>query len=310
MRTVHTAPTGTALAPLTAVAARALPKTEGYFRGVGRRLLHDKISLAALIVFLGIVAVSVAAPLVNDAVLHQDPNRGVLTRKFRPPSRDHLLGTDDYGRDELARLLVAGRVSLGIGALSMLISVTLGVALGVVAAYYGKFVDDSVNALVQTINNIPTLFLLIMLAVVFRPGVVGLSLIIGLTGWTGTTRLIRGRVLSERRRDYVDAAIANGASPPRVMARHILPNVASLVLLVAGGDVIGAIFAEASISYLGFGVQIPTASWGNMLSKSFDFFEQAPWLVIVPGVMVMLTILCLFQLTDGLRDALDPYLKT
>lgn len=282
---------------------------EGYFRGVWRRLSADKLSLAALIVLFGIIAVSVAAPAINDGILHQDPNRGRLTQRFRSPSGDHLLGTDDFGRDELARLLVAGRVSLGIGFLSMAISLGLGVALGVIAAYYGKFVDDTVNALVQIINNIPTLFLLIMLAVVFRPNVFGLAAIIGLTGWTGTTRLIRARVLSERRRDYVDAAITSGASPPRVMARHILPNVGSLVLLVAGGDVIGAILAESGISYLGFGVQIPTASWGNMLSKSFDYFTQAPWLVVVPGAMVMLTILCLFQLTDGLRDALDPYLQ-
>jgi ABC-type dipeptide/oligopeptide/nickel transport system permease subunit len=139
--------------------------------------------------------------------------------------------------------------------------------------------------------------------------VIGLTVIFGLLGWMGIARYVRFRVLTERRREYVDAAIAIGVHPLRIIFRHILPNISSIILVLAGTEIFGVILAEAGISYLGFGVQIPTASWGNMLSKSFDYFDQAPWLVVAPGVMVVLTVTCLYQLTDGLRDALDPRLK-
>ncbi len=183
-------------------------------------------------------------------------------------------------------------------------------SLGLLAAYYGRWVDDTINAVIQVLNNIPGLFLFIMISVLFRPGVGGLALIFGMLGWTGIARLVRFRVLTERRREYVDAATAIGVHPVRIMFRHILPNVSSIILVLAGTEIFGVILAEAGVSYLGFGVQIPTASWGNMLSKSFDYFNQAPWLVVAPGVMVVLTVTCLYQLTDGLRDALDPRLKS
>jgi peptide/nickel transport system permease protein len=133
--------------------------------------------------------------------------------------------------------------------------------------------------------------------------------IFGVLNWPGIARYVRFRVLAERRRDYVDAASAIGVHPLRIMFRHILPNVSSILLVLAGTEIFSIILSEAGVSYLGFGVQIPTASWGNMLSKSFDYFNQAPWLVIAPGVMVVLTATCLYQLTDALRDALDPRLK-
>jgi peptide/nickel transport system permease protein len=190
------------------------------------------------------------------------------------------------------------------------IALTLGVSLGLFAAFYGRWVDDVINAIIQLLNNIPSLFLLIMLAVLFRPGILGLSLIFGITGWTGVARQVRGRVLSERQRDYVDAAQLAGASDLRIMYRHILPNVMSIILVVAGLGVAGAIVGEAGLSALGFGVQIPTASWGNMLGKSLDYINQAWWLVVVPGVAISVTVLCLLILADALRDALDPRLKS
>ncbi len=294
------------LAPTTAAAYRS----DSFARAAWGRFLRDRFAVAALVIFVLIAAISFTAPLITANILHSDPNRGRLTQKFRSPDREHPLGTDDFGRDQLARLLHAGQVSLSIGFLSAFVSLAIGVSLGMLAAYYGRWVDDAINALVQMFNNIPTLFLLILLSIIFRPSVVGLAFLIGLTGWTGTTRQVRARVLSERRRDYVDAAIVMGARTRRIVYRHILPNVSSLVLVFAGFDIIGAIISEAGISYLGFGVQIPTASWGNMLSKSFDYFTIAPWLIIAPGVIVVLTELCLFQLTDGLRDALDPRLKS
>lgn len=288
---------------------RVAVRSEGYLAGAWRRFRRDRFAMAALVVFLLICAISIAAPLITAHVLHQEPNRGLLTQKFKHPSRAHWLGTDDFGRDVAARLVSAGRVSLTIGFLATAISLSIGTALGLLAAYYGRWVDDAINAAIQVLNNIPGLFLFIMISVLFHPGVIGLAVIFGITGWTGIARLVRFRVLAERRREYVDAASAIGVHPLRIMFRHILPNVSSILLVLAGTEIFGVILAEAGVSYLGFGVQIPTASWGNMLSKSFDYFSQAPWLVIAPGVMVVLTVTCLYQLTDALRDALDPRLK-
>jgi peptide/nickel transport system permease protein len=301
--------------PITAASAlsRAEPagavRSEGYLYGAWRRLRQDRFSMAALILFALICLISLAAPLISAHVLHADPNRGRLTQKFQHPSHSHWLGTDDFGRDVAARLVHAGRISLSIGFGATAISLAIGVSLGLFAAYYGRWADDAINAAIQILNNIPDLFLFIMISVLFHPGVIGLTVIFGLLGWTGIARYVRFRVLTERRREYVDAATAIGVHPLRIIFRHILPNISSIILVLAGTGIFGVILAEAGISYLGFGVQIPTASWGNMLSKSFDYFDQAPWLVVAPGVMVVLTVTCLYQLTDGLRDALDPRLK-
>jgi len=288
---------------------KASVRSEGYLQGAWRRLRRDRFAMAALVLFALICLISLIAPLISAHILHADPNRGRLTQKFQHPNSAHWLGTDDFGRDVAARLLHAGRVSLSIGFGATAISLTIGVSLGLIAAYYGRWADDAINAAIQVLNNIPGLFLFIMISVLFRPGVGGLTVIFGVLGWTGIARLVRFRVLTERRREYVDAATAIGVHPLRIIFRHILPNVSSIILVLAGTEIFGVILAEAGISCLGFGVQIPTASWGNMLSKSFDYFTQAPWLVVAPGVMVVLTVTCLYQLTDGLRDALDPRLK-
>jgi peptide/nickel transport system permease protein len=297
------------VAGLAGAGERPVVRSEGYFRGAWRRLRRDRFSMAALVIFAFICLMSLAAPLISAHILHADPNRGRLTEKFAPPSAKHWLGTDDFGRDVAARLVHAGRVSLSIGFGATAISLTIGVALGLFAAYYGRWVDDAINAAIQVLNNIPTLFLFIMISVLFRPGVAGLTLIFGVLGWTGIARYVRFRVLTERRREYVDAATAIGVHPARIIFRHILPNISSIILVLAGTEIFGVILSEAGVSYLGFGVRIPTASWGNMLSNSFDYFDRAPWLIIAPGVMVVLTVTCLYQLTDGLRDALDPRLK-
>ena len=271
-----------------------------------RRLRRDYVSMVALVLLTLICLIAFSAPVITNNILHADPNRGKLTEKFQPPSKAHYLGTDDFGRDTLARLLHAGRVSLSIGFMVAAISMTIGVGLGLMAGYFGGRVDDAINALIQLIVNIPALFLLILLSVLFRPSVMGLALIFGILGWPNVTRLVRGRVLSERRRDYIDAAIVSGATAPRIMYRHLLPNVISIVLVVAGFEIGAAILGEAGLSALGLGVQIPTASWGNMLSKSLDNFQKAWWLVVAPGVAITVTVFTIFVFADGLRDAFDP----
>jgi len=288
---------------------RAAPyQSQGYLQLSWRRLRRQRGAMIALGVLVAICAITLASTSIDTTILHQDPNRGILSERFQPPTARHILGTDDFGRDQLARLLVAGQVSLAIGFMVASIALTFGIAMGLVAGYYPGLIDDAVNALVQLVLNIPLLFILILLSTLFRPGVVGLSLIFGVTGWPGIARQVRGRVLSERGRDYVLAATVAGASDLRIMYRHILPNVFSVVLVIAGFGVGGAILGEAGLSYLGLGVQVPTASWGNMLSNSLNYFDRAWWMIVAPGAAIVVTVFCIFYFADGLRDALDPRL--
>jgi peptide/nickel transport system permease protein len=278
-----------------------------------RRFLEDRLSVAALLVFGLIVLVTLLAPWLSEHILQTTPDAFMRTSEgaiavLQPPGPSYPLGTDELGRDNLTRLLYAGQVSLTIGFLVAFVSIMIGTSLGLVAGFYGGRTDDLVNALVQLVLNIPSLFVLIILSVLFTPTVLSLAIIFGLFFWPGTTRQVRGEVLSIRGRDYVDAARVLGASDIRIILRHVLPNVVSIVMVVAGIDVAAAILGESALSFLGFGVPVPLASWGNMLSGSQDTFRSAPWLVYPPGLMIFTTVLCVFLLADGLRDALDPRL--
>jgi peptide/nickel transport system permease protein len=270
--------------------------------------------VVALGVLLLIVLVSAAAPLIAGSLLHTDPAQFMRTPAGRiatlqPPGPNYPLGTDDLGRDVLTRLLYAGQVSLLVGFLVAGVSLGLGAPMGLLAAYFSGWVDDVINAVVQFMLNIPALFVLIVLSIFLTPNVIQLAVIFGLFFWPGTARQVRAVALSARSRDYVDAARVLGAGDGRIMVRHILPNVSSVVIVVAGVDMAAAILAESSLSFLGFGVPVPLSSWGNMLSLSQEMFRSAPWLVYPPGVMIFVTVLCVFLVSDGLRDALDPRLS-
>lgn len=229
-----------------------------------------------------------------------------LTQRFLPPSANHLLGTDDFGRDQLARLLFGARVSLSVGFMAAAINLTVGLGLGTVAALYGGRVDDAISWLINTMRSIPGLFLVLIVASIFRVGPVGLAVIIGITSWMGGARLVRGQALQIREMEYIGAARAIGADNVRILARHLLPNVLPIAIVLLGIDVGEAILRESALSYLGLGIQPPDASWGNMLNNAQAFFTRAPWLVYAPGAVIAATVWCLFTLGDGLRDALDP----
>ena len=281
----------------------------GYLESTWRRLRRDRVSMFALSLFAVICAITLASPLVATYVLHTDPNAQDLRNNLAPPAPGRWLGTDDLGRDNLTRLLYAGQVSLRIGLVVAVVSLLVGVPLGLVAGFYGGVVDDAINAVIQVLQNIPTLFLLILLSVTFRPDATLLAVLIGAIGWMGTARLVRGQTLSVSRRDYVDAARVLGASDARILFLHILPNLISVVSVIAGFEIASGILVESGLSYLGLGVQAPTASWGNMLQNSLDYVTRAPWLVAAPGIMIFLTVLSIFLLADGLRDAFDPRMK-
>ncbi len=279
------------------------------------RFRRDRTSMVAAIVLLLVVLVSVAAPFISGVILHTDPAQFMRTPAGRiatlqPPGPGYPLGTDEVGRDVLTRLLYAGQVSLAVGATVVVVSLGIGAPVGLMAAYFGGVVDDLVNAVIQFMLNIPSLFVLIVLSIFFTPNVWQLACIFGLFFWPGTARQVRGVVLSVKDRDFVQAARALGGRDREIMGRHILPNVMSVMIVVAGLDMAAAILVESSLSFLGFGVPVPLSSWGNMLSASQEVFRSAPWLVYPPGAMIFITVLCVFLVSDGLRDALDPRLAS
>jgi peptide/nickel transport system permease protein len=226
------------------------------------------------------------------------------------PGECHWLGTDDAGRDALTRGVYGGRISLRIGFWVALVSMTLGVAVGLISGYYATtWIDDIINAVIMTLGSIPLLFLLIILASIFRPSPEGLAILIGIFGWMGLSRLVRGQIFSIREREYIVASRAIGTPAWKIMIRHVMPNVSSIIIVSAIFGVAGAIIAEASLSYLGVGIGPPNPSWGNMMQGSLGNFQNAPWLVVTPGIFIFLTTLGIYLFGDGLRDAMDPWIK-
>ncbi len=276
------------------------------------RLRHDPTTLAAGAVLALLITLALCADLLSANFFHwsftqQDILRGY--GKPDPSSPAAWLGSDQLGRSQVVRLLYGGRVSLFIGVFAAVVSMVVGVGLGVSAGFYRGWWDDVIVWLVSTLNSIPTLFLLLIVGFLFRLDPVSLAVLIGLLGWTGITNFSRGQTFALREREFVVAARTVGASPIRIMFRHIFPNIIPLMVVLAAIDVGGVILAESALSYLGFGIQPPVPSWGNMLTAASQYFIKGPWLVYPPGIMIGLTVLCLYLLGDGLRDALDPRLR-
>jgi peptide/nickel transport system permease protein len=298
-----------AVPAVTAPRVRREAAPSGYVRTTWRRLRRDRLTMAAFILLGIIILLTLAGPWVAQELFGLDPYRQTLTRRYQPPSWSNPYGTDDLGRDVLARTLIAGRVSFTIGVTVAIVSLVIGIPVGLASGYFGGRFDDVSNAVIQTLANIPSMFLLILLVATIRPGPFVLAVIIGLLGWMGTARMVRGMALSVREREYVKAAQALGASNARIIFYHLFPNVFSLVTVIAGFDVAGGILSESGLSYLGLGVQPPVASWGSMLASSLENVTRAPWLVVFPGLAILGATLAIFLIADGLRDALDPRLR-
>lgn len=221
----------------------------------------------------------------------------------------NILGTDNNGRDILTRLAYGGRISMTVAVVALAVSLTVGMGVGAIAGYFGGAIDSVLMRLVDVIISIPSITLLLLLSVWFRPGPIGLAFVIAALGWTGVSRLIRGEVLSLKNRDYVDAARVIGASDREIITRHIMPNVVPIVLVWASLALPSLILTEAALSYLGFGVGIPVPSWGNMLNESRAYFAKSWTFAFFPGFMIFVSALCINLLGNGLRDALDPRLN-
>ena len=255
-----------------------------------------------VIVLLALLAI--AAPI----VARHDPFGIDLINSLEPPSPHHWFGTDIQGRDVWARLVYGARVSLSVGLVSQGIALTLGLILGLVAGYYGRWVDELVMRFADVTLAFPTLLLLIALVAALQPSLTVVFLTIGVVGWAGMARLVRGQVLVVRELEFVQAERALGARDSRIIIRHILPSVVAPVVIAATLGVAGAIMAESSLSFLGLGVQPPTPSWGSMIADGRDLYQlrHAPWTSVFPGLAIGAAVLGFNLLGDALRDALDP----
>jgi peptide/nickel transport system permease protein len=252
-----------------------------------------------------------AAALFAPWVAPHDPLSLDTSRRLLAPFADmrFVLGTDELGRDTLSRLLHGGRISLTVGLVAMATTVLTGSVIGIASGYLGGLVDAILMRFVDTMLCFPQVFLLLVLAAFIPPTLLSISLIIGLTSWMEVSRIVRAEILHLKEQDFVMAARALGASPFRIMAKELLPNAMAPILVAATLKVAGAVLIESYISYLGYGVQPPLASWGNMLTNAQGYFDTVPFLAILPGAAITLTVLGFNFLGDGLRDALDPRLR-
>lgn len=269
---------------------------------IARRLLRDWRAVLAL----AALAVLLLASLLGPLLWSTDPDALDLARAAAPPGDGHPLGTDESGRDILSRLLAGGRVSLAVGAAAVLFSAVLGVSLGALAGLGGRRADAVVMRFTDAMLSIPVLFLVIAALTFFGTTITGLVIAIGATSWMGLARLVRGELLSIREQAYVEAARALGAPPLRVLAHHALPHLIPTVVVSVTFGIGTAILMESALSFLGFGVQPPTASWGNMLTNAQSYLHAAPWLAVYPGVLILLTVVAVNVLGDALRDATEP----
>jgi ABC-type dipeptide/oligopeptide/nickel transport system permease subunit len=270
----------------------------------GSRLMSDGRTRIGVTVIAVMVVMAVFAPV----VARHDPNAIDLIHLLDPPSHAHWLGTDVQGRDVWARLVYGARVSLAVGLVSQAIAVSLGITLGLLAGYYRGWIDEIVMRLADVTLAFPTLLLLIAMSAAFQPSMSVVFITIGVVGWAGIARLVRGQVLVVRDLEYVQAARALGARGERIMLWHILPNVVGPVVIAATLGIAGAIMAEAALSFLGLGIQPPTASWGSMIAdgRDLDQLRNAPWTSLAPGLAIGAAVLGFNLLGDALRDALDP----
>ncbi len=258
---------------------------------------------------LGIVLVMSLAALCAPLLAPYDPNALHLDHILEPPSSMFWLGTDRLGRDVFSRLLYGGQISLWVGFVAVGISVSIGTGLGLISGYFGGLVDEGIMRGVDIMLCFPSFFLILSVIAFLEPSLTNIMIVIGLTSWMGVARLVRAETLSLRQRDFVSAARLSGCSPCRILLRHILPNTLAPVLISATLGVAGAILVESGLSFLGLGVQPPTASWGNMLMEGKTVLEDAPWLSFYPGVAILVTVLGYNLLGESLRDLLDPRLK-
>src|ERR1051325_11550544 len=267
-----------------------------------KRLLRNFAFTSGLVLTVALVTIAILAPLLSPF----DPNIQDTSRRLEAPSHQHPLGLDDLGRDVLSRILWGARVSLRVGFSVVIVASLIGITLGAISGYFGGWMDTLIMRITDILLAFPGILLAIALVAVLGPSLNNVILALATIGWVGYARLVRGQVLKVRGMEYVTAAKARGAKSPRVIIRHVLPNVINPVIVMATLGLAGAILSEAALSFLGLGVQAPTPSWGAMLTAGRRYLGLANHLAIFPGAAIMLAVMGLNFLGDGLIDALDP----
>jgi peptide/nickel transport system permease protein len=270
-----------------------------------RRLRRNRAAVAGLIFLVALILAAIAAPLLTP----YDAYKPDFASTLQTPSREHPLGTDELGRDMVARLLYGARVSLAVGLVVQTFALALGTLLGLTAGYFGGVVDVIIMRVVDIMYAFPNFLFAVFMVSLLNPSILSIILVLSVVGWPFATRLVRGQVLSLREWDFVDAARVVGASNWRIMTRHILTNTLSPIIVAFTIGIAGVIMAEAGLSFLGIGIRPPNPTWGGMIAKGRTYFRTFPYLALYPSIILGLTVLAFNFLGDGLRDALDPRLR-
>lgn len=280
-------------------------KKRGLWRNVLRRLARNRRALVGLAILAVMVGIALLAPLIAPYG-YDDQD---ISNSFKFPSREHLMGTDNLGRDIFSRLVYGARISMQLGVISVTISLLLGGAIGAVSGYYGGRLDNAIMRVMDVFQSIPSMLLAITIAASLGPGMLNAMVAIGISSVPGYARLIRGSILSIRGSEYIEAARAITASDARIIFRHIIPNVMSPMLVQATLGIAGAIITAASLSFIGLGAQPPIPEWGAMIAGGRNYIQKYWHLVTFPGLAIMITVVSFNLVGDGIRDALDPRLS-
>ena len=280
-------------------------KNNGRWKKTAKTLFARKVARVSAIVVGLFILTAIFAPIIAP----YDPNYADFAAYLQGPSKQHLLGTDNYGRDVLSRIIFGTRVSLIIGVFAVMIACAIGTFLGMIAGYFGGIVDDVITRLMEAVRAIPQIILAMALTAVFGSGIRNLAIILGISSMAGYVRMMRGQVLTIKQSDYIMAGKLQGNKNFRLMFRHILPNSISPIIVMMTQQVGSTILAEAGLSFLGLGISAPTASWGSMVSEGRLFLLQNPVFALTPGICVAVRVISLNMFGDGVRDALDPRLR-
>jgi peptide/nickel transport system permease protein len=299
---------GGALWDLAVRGRRALSRADSQWSIAARQFKRNRLALAGLAIVVILYLVALLAPLLapHDPIAQHD----IARTGYLSPRAGNLLGTDRFGRDVLSRIVYGARISLAIGFVATAISITIGTLFGALAGYFGGRIDTLIMRFTDMVLAFPRLILLIMIVALFGPSITVIIVVLGLTQWPGTTRIVRGDVLSLREREFIHAAHALGMSRSRIVLRHLIPNVLAPVIVTATLGIGNTIVMEAGLSFLGMGVQAPTPTWGSMVAEGRDNLLGAWWVATFPGLIIVLVVLAFNLVGDGLRDALDPRLRT
>jgi peptide/nickel transport system permease protein len=270
-----------------------------------RHFKKNRLGVGGLVIIVIVFFIAIFAPFLSP----YDTGKTDVSLKLKSPSFQHYLGTDQLGRDVFSRMLYGSQISLSVGFVAVGISILIGILVGAMAGYKGGWVDSLLMRFVDIMLSFPSFFLILTVVAILRPNIYNVMIVIGITSWEGTARFVRAEFLSLRERDYVQAARALGVKDRRIIFRHILPNALAPVFVTASLGVASAILIEAGLSFLGFGVQPPAPSWGNILTEGRTYIFDAWWLTVFPGLAILITVLSFNLFGEGLRDALDPRLR-